>query len=135
MDLSQLTHLTYVYLERLPPLQLNITTPSLVDFTLSVINIDESLLLLSPEMLNFKRVKFSYIEMSAEYLQNNVKVLETLPQSATVEMIWCLIKPETERERFRNEIRSSQAFNVTRDYKNKSGKWSFTFKTIKPSKE
>jgi hypothetical protein len=131
LDLSQHSTLSKLDLYWLPGrLQLNITTPSLVNVTLYDINLDdESSLLLSRDMLNIERVKLEFIEMSAESLQNFITVLENLPQSVTVKMYD--ITPETEYRRVRENIRSSQTFHVIHD--RQSG-W-FEFKTIKPSKE
>jgi hypothetical protein len=131
LDLSQHSTLSELYLYELPGrLQLNITTPSLVNVTLSYINLDdESSLLLSRDMLNIERVALKYMEMSAESLQNFIIVLKNLPQSVTVEMR--LITPETEYRQVRENIRSSQTFHVIPDDR----LWGFEFKTIKPSKE
>ena len=63
---------------------------------------------MSHEMLNIELL----IEMSAESLQNFVTVLENLPQSVKVEIYKCDIKPETERERLINYIRSSHTRHV-----------------------
>ncbi|XP_060551982.1 uncharacterized protein LOC132713410 [Ruditapes philippinarum] len=129
LDLSQHSTLSKLYLQELPGrLQLNITTPSLVDVTLWNINLDdESSLLLSRDMLNIERVELWEIEMSAESLQNFISVLENLPQSVTVEMD--AITPEKEHDRVRENIRSSQTFHVIQD------RWGIEFITIKPSKE
>jgi hypothetical protein len=131
LDLSQHSTLSKLHLDMLPGrLQLNISTPSLVNVTLSRINLDdESSLLLSRDMLNIERVKLVLIEMSAESLQNFIIGLKNLPQSVTVKMYD--IKPETEYRRVRKNIRSSQTFHVIQD--NDNGL--FEFKTIKPSKE
>jgi hypothetical protein len=129
LDLSQHTTLSKLHLEVLPGrLQLNISTPSLVNVMLWRINVDESSLLLSRDMLNIEDVEFGNTEISAGGLQNFITVLENLPQSVTVNM--SAIKPETEYDRVREDIRSSQSFNVIRDLS-----WKFEFKTIKPSKE
>ncbi|XP_060603902.1 uncharacterized protein LOC132756782 [Ruditapes philippinarum] len=131
LDLSQHSTLSKLYLFKLPwSLQLNISTPSLVNVTLWDINLDESSLLLSRDMLNIERVVLCYIEMSAESLQNFIIVLENLPQSVTVEMR--RIKPETEYDRVRENIRRSQTFHVIQD---DSRLQIIKFKTIKPSKE
>jgi hypothetical protein len=130
LDLSQHSTLSKLYLRQLPGrLQLNISTPSLVNVMLWRINLDESSLLLSSDMLNIERVELRSIEMSAESLQNFITVLKNLPQSVTVKMI--AITPETEYDRVRENIRSSQTFHVIQDY----GCSGFEFKTIKPSKE
>jgi hypothetical protein len=132
LDLSQHSTLSKLDLLQLPGrLQLNISTPSLVNVTLSDINLDERSLLLSRDMLNIERVELEYIEMSAESLQNLITVLQNLPQPVTVEM--SAIKPETEYDRVRENIRRSQTFHVIRE----NEKWwqPFVFKTIKPSKE
>jgi hypothetical protein len=132
LDLSQHSTLSKLYLRELPGrLQLNITTPSLVDVTLYGINLDdESSLLLSRDMLNIERVELVLIEMSAESLQNFITVLKNLPQSVTVKMV--AISPYTEYDRVRENIRSSQTFHVIQD----EDRWrGFEFKTIKPSKE
>ncbi|XP_060563015.1 uncharacterized protein LOC132722524 [Ruditapes philippinarum] len=112
LDLSQHSTLSELHLFDLPGrLQLNISTPSLVNVTLWDINLDdESSLLLSRDMLNIERVKLEYIEMSAESLQNFIIVLKNLPQSVTVQMGY--ITPETEYRRVRENIRSSQTFHV-----------------------
>jgi hypothetical protein len=128
LDFSQHSTLSKLHLQKLPwRLQLNITTPSLVNVVLLGINLDESLLLLSRDMLNIKRVLLYFIEMPAGSLQNLITVLENLPQSVTVEM--AAIKPETEYELFRENIRKSQIFHVIEDYD------CFEFKTRRPSKE
>jgi hypothetical protein len=131
LDLSQHSTLSKLYLQRLPGrLQLNISTPSLVDVTLGMINLDESSLLLSRYMLNIERVELWSIEMSAGSLQNFIIVLENLPQSVTVVMFD--IKPETEYDRVRENIRRSQTFHVIQEEDEEEP---FEFKTIKPSKE
>jgi hypothetical protein len=129
LDLSQHSTLSKLVLWQLPgSLQLNITTPSLVNVTLLAINLDESSLLLSRDMLNIERVMLKDIEMSAGSLQNFITVLENLPQSLTVAMK--AIKPETEFDRVRENIRRSQTFHLIGD------SWqTIKFKTIKPSKE
>jgi hypothetical protein len=130
LDLSQHSTLSKLYLRQLTGrLRLNISTPSLVNVTLLWINLDESSVLLSRDMLNIERVELEEIEMFAGSLQNFITVLENLPQSVTVEMR--RIKPETEYDRARENIRSSQIFHVIQD------DWGrlIEFKTIKPSKE
>ncbi|XP_060587188.1 uncharacterized protein LOC132742740 [Ruditapes philippinarum] len=132
LDLSQLSILSNLDLRGLSGrLQLNISTPSLVNVRLSGINLDESLLLLARDMLNIERVVMEYIEMTARSLQNFISVLENLPQSVTVKML--AVKPETEYIRVRENMRRSQTFHVIRD----DGGWwgTFEFKTIKPSKQ
>ncbi|XP_060600868.1 uncharacterized protein LOC132754269 [Ruditapes philippinarum] len=131
LDLSQHSTLSKLHLRLLPGrLQLNISTQSLVNVTLWSINLDETSLLLSRNMVNIERVELWFIEMSARSLQNFITVLENLPQSVTVVMNY--IKPETEYDRVRENIRRSQTFHVIQD----SGWWgTFEFKTIKPSKE
>jgi hypothetical protein len=124
LDLSKHSTLTELFFWELPRLQLNITTPSLVNIMLSGINLNESSLLLSREMMNIERVELLWIEMSAGSLQNFITVLENLPQSVTVKMAGIL--PETEYERVRENIRSSQTFLVIQDG------YQFKFKTIKP---
>jgi hypothetical protein len=133
LDLSQHSTLSKLDLRKLPwRLQLNISTPSLVDVTLSYINLDESSLLLSRDMVNIERVVLESIEMSARSLQNFITVLENLPQPVTVQMKG--IKPETEYDRFREYIRRSQTFHVIQE--EGENKWQpFDFKTIKPCKE
>jgi hypothetical protein len=130
LDLSQNSTLSKLDLRMLPGrLQLNMTSPSLVNVTLFNIYLDESSLLLSRDMLKIKRVELEDIEMPAGSLQNLITVLENLPPSVTVEMF--LIKPETEYDCFRENIRSLQSFHVIKDID-----WlSFVFETIKPSKE
>jgi hypothetical protein len=130
LDLSQHSTLSKLHLESLPgSLQLNISTPSLVNVTLWDINLDESSLLLSRDMLNIERVKLEFIEMSAGSLQNFISVLENLLQSVRVNML--AIKPETEYDHVRENIRRSQTFHVIRD------DWwqKFEFRTKKISKE
>jgi hypothetical protein len=130
LDLSQHSTLSKLYLQELPGrLQLNISTPSLVNVMLLDINLDESSLLLSRDMLNIERVDLERIEMSAGSFQNFITVLENLPQSVTVTMT--AIKPETEYDRVRENIRRSQTFHVIQDGWDQP----FEFKTIKPSKE
>jgi hypothetical protein len=135
LDLSQHSTLSKLYLEHLPgSLQLNISTPSLVNVTLCDINLDdESSLLLSRDMLNIERVELLGIKMSAECLQNFITVLKNLPQSVTVNMVD--ITPETEYRRVRENIRSSQTFHVIRDGEDNWGRRVIEFKTIKPSKQ
>ncbi|XP_060566920.1 uncharacterized protein LOC132725750 [Ruditapes philippinarum] len=117
LDLSQhstLSNLSNLYLWQLPfRLQLNISTPSLVNVELWRINLDESSLLLSRDMLNIEFVELWGIEMSAGSLQTFITVLKNLPQSVTVKMYD--IKPETEYESVRENIRSSQTFHVKQD--------------------
>jgi hypothetical protein len=132
LDLSQHSTLSKLVLNWLPRgLQLNISTPSLVYVKLKEINLDESSLLLSRDMLNIKLVELEEIEMSTKSLQNFITELQNLPQSVTVEMF--AIKPETEYYSVRENIRRSQTFHVIQD---DGGMWgTFEFKTIKPSKE
>ncbi|XP_060558235.1 uncharacterized protein LOC132718537 [Ruditapes philippinarum] len=127
LDLSQHSTLSKLYLSCfVGRLQLKISTPILVYVTLSFINLDESSLLLSRDMLNIERVVLEKIEMSAGSLQNFITVLKNLPQSVTVKMRD--IKPATEYDRLRENIRSSQTFNVIQD---SDSQWrSFEFKTI-----
>jgi hypothetical protein len=114
LDLSQHSTLSKLHLQTLPGrLQLNISTPSLVNVTLWEINLDESSLLLSRDMLNIERVKLWKIQMSTRGLQNFIIVLENLPQPVTVRMED--IKPETEYDRVRENIRRSQTFHVIQD--------------------
>ncbi|XP_060601426.1 uncharacterized protein LOC132754755 [Ruditapes philippinarum] len=128
LDLSQHSTLSKLYLQLLPGrLQLNISTPSLVDVTLCWINLDEVSLLLSRDMLNIERVELVNIEMSAGRLQNIISVLEDLPQSVTVVM--SAVTPRTEYDRVRENIRRSQTFHVMQD--SDSCRGSFEFKTIK----
>jgi hypothetical protein len=130
LDLSQHSTLSKLHLEKLPwRLQLNISTPSLVAVTLSDINLDESSLLLPRDMVNIECVELEYIEMPAGSLQNLKTVLENLPQSVTVAMK--AIKPETEYDSVRENIRRSQTFHVIAD----DWRLPFEFKTIKPCKE
>ncbi|XP_060574414.1 uncharacterized protein LOC132732084 [Ruditapes philippinarum] len=132
LDLSQHSTLSKLDLWQLPgSLQLNISTSSLVDVTLWGINLDECSLVLKCDMLNIERVELCNIEMSGGSLQNFITVLENLPQSVTVQMK--AIKPETEYDRVRENIRRSQTFHVIQE---EGGSMQpFEFKTIKPSKE
>jgi hypothetical protein len=133
LDLSQHSTLSKLNLRGLHwRLQLNISTPSLLNVTLLSINLDESSLLLSRDMLNVERVGLSGIKMSAGSLRNFITVLENMPQSVTVEMYD--IKPKTEYELVRKNIRSSQTFHVIEDRVLWQA-FKFEFKTIKPSKE
>ncbi|XP_060586677.1 uncharacterized protein LOC132742326 [Ruditapes philippinarum] len=128
LDLSKHSSLSKLDLRVLPwRLQLNTTTPSLVKF--AGINLDESSLLLSRDMLNIELVELVGIEMASGSLQNFITVLENLPKSVTVKMKD--IKPETEYECVRENIRRTQTFHVIpRDW------WKpFEFKTIKAIKE
>jgi hypothetical protein len=121
LDLSQNSSLSKLDMRDLPwKIQLNISTPSLVNVRLWVINLDESSLLLSRDMLHIERVELKCIEMSAGSLQNFITMLENLPQSVSVKM--ADISPETEYERVRENIRSSQTFHVIHEYQ-------FEFKT------
>ncbi|XP_060573810.1 uncharacterized protein LOC132731615 [Ruditapes philippinarum] len=114
LDLSQHSTLSKLDLRELPGrLQLNISTPSLVNVTLWDINLDESSLLLSRDMMNIERVVLVRIEMSARSLQNFITVLENLPQAVTVEMTD--IEPETEYDRVRENIRRSPTFHVIQE--------------------
>jgi hypothetical protein len=100
LDFSQHSTLSKLDLRMLPwRLQLNISTPSLIDVTLYDINLDESSLLLPRDMLNIKIVELLQIEMSAGSLQNFIPVLENLSQPVTVKM--AAIKPKTDCERVR----------------------------------
>jgi hypothetical protein len=133
LDLSQHTTLSKLDLEELPGRpQLNISTPSLVYVRLWYINLDESSFLLLRDMSNIERVVLGSIEMSARNLQNFITVLENLPQSVTVRMY--AIKPETEYDSVRENIRRSQTFHVIQE-ENENDLQPFEFKTIKPSKE
>jgi hypothetical protein len=128
LNLSQHSTLSNLELRWLPwRLQLNISTPSLVNVRLEFINLDESLLLLSRDMLNIECFELGHIEMSAGILQNFITVLENLPQSVTV-IMWD-IRPETEYKRARKHIRRSQTFHVIKD----DQVW-FEFKTNKQGK-
>jgi hypothetical protein len=129
LDLSKNSTLSKLHLLEIPRLQLNISTPSLVYVRLSKINLDESSLLLSCDLLNIEYLELNKIEMSAGSLQNFFTVLENMPQSVTVNM--ATIKPETEYELVRENIRRSQSFRVIQDGRGQP----FVFKTIKPSKE
>ncbi|XP_060603628.1 uncharacterized protein LOC132756548 [Ruditapes philippinarum] len=112
LDVSQHSTLTKLKLRNFPRLHLNITTPSLVNVKLSSINLDESSLILSCDMLNIAHLELKEIDMSAGSLQK-ITLLENLPQTVTVEMGY--IKPFTEYDRIRENIRRSQTFNVIRD--------------------
>jgi hypothetical protein len=128
LDLSQHSTLSKLDLYRLPwRLQLNISTPSLVNVTLGIIKLDESSLLLSLDMLNIERVELGEIAMSAGSLQNFMTVLKNLPQAVTVNM--AAMKPYTGYDHVRENIRSSQTFHVIQDSDNSLGP--FEFKTIK----
>jgi hypothetical protein len=132
LDLSQHLLLSKLCLDEVNlRLHLNISTPSLVNIVLWWIDLDESSLLLSREMLNIERVELVQIEMSAGRFQNFITVLENLPQSVTVEMVF---KSETEYERFRENIQSSQTFHVIQDCDDGEEAPKLEFKTIKPSK-
>ncbi|XP_060562266.1 uncharacterized protein LOC132721906 [Ruditapes philippinarum] len=113
LDLSKNMNLTKVDLEQLPRLQLNLTTPSIVNVKLSGINLDESSLLLSRDMLKIECVELRKIEMIAGSLQNFITILENLPQSVKVEMDD--IEPEKEYESVKENIRSSKTFHVIQD--------------------
>jgi hypothetical protein len=63
-------------------------------------------------MLNIDHLELKEIDMSAGSLQK-ITLLENLPQTVTVEMGY--IKPFTEYDRIRENIRRSQTFNVIRD--------------------
>ncbi|XP_060589553.1 uncharacterized protein LOC132744789 [Ruditapes philippinarum] len=133
LDLSQHLTLSKLNLYKLfGRLQLNISTPSLVNVTLNYINLDESSVLLSCDMLNIERVELQDISMSEGSLQNFITVLDNLPQSVTVKM--ADIEPETEYKRIKENIRRSQTFHVIQDH---GDYWrgAFEFKTRKPSKE
>ncbi|XP_060556284.1 uncharacterized protein LOC132716954 [Ruditapes philippinarum] len=112
LDLSQHSTLSKLHLQWLPGrLQLNITTPSLVNVTLKNINVNERSLLLSRDMLKIKHAELEGIEMPAGSLQNFITVLENLPQSVKVNMF--------------------TKFSCKLDI----GGLRFVFKTIKPSTE
>ncbi|XP_060608609.1 uncharacterized protein LOC132760616 [Ruditapes philippinarum] len=131
LDLSPYSTLSKLYFQELPGrLQLNISTPSLVNVMLCDINLDKSSLILSRDMLNIERVKLKGIKMSALRLQNFITVLENLPQSVTVAMTD--IKRRTEYDRVRKNVRRSQTFHVIHDVDYMR---EIVFKTIKPSKE
>jgi hypothetical protein len=122
LNLSKQSMLSKLVLLELPGwLQLNISTPSLVYVMLWDIKLS-----LSGYMLNIERMELVDIEMSAGSLQNFIYALENLPQSITVEM--AAIKPETEYERVRENIRRSQTFHMIRD-----DNW-FEFKTVNNTK-
>jgi hypothetical protein len=130
LDLSQHSTLSKLFLQWLPVrLQLNITTPSLVNVDLCDINLDESSLLLSRDMLNIESVELWGIEMPARRLQNFITVLENLPQSVTVKMR--NIRPYREYDRIKKYILRSNTFRVIQD--KEWGK--FEFKTRKHSEE
>jgi hypothetical protein len=135
LDLSQHSTLSKLYLRLLPGrLQLNISTPSLVYVKLWDINLDESSLLLSRDMLNIESVELREIEMPKRSLQNFIIVLQNLPQPVTVKMKG--IKPETEYDSVRENIRRSQTFQVIQEEMFVDYTWQpFEFKTIKTSKE
>jgi hypothetical protein len=113
LDLSKHSSLTRLHFKLLPGLQLNITTPSLVNVTLWSVILDESSLFLTPDMVNIKYIALSYIKMSARRLQNFITVLENLPQSVTVNLH--AVKPEKECKLVRQKILSSQSFHLIRD--------------------
>jgi hypothetical protein len=129
LDLSKHLNLKKLYLERLPTLLLNTTTPTLINVELRGIILDENSLLLSAVMLNIERVKLWEIEMPAGCLNNFIAELENLPQLVTVEMYDII--PEIEYTCVREHIRSSKAFDVTAD----DHYMVFEFKTRKTSEE
>jgi hypothetical protein len=128
LDLSRHSHLVDLHLKYLPPLKLSITTPSLVDFVLSMIDLDERSLLLSREMLNIKRVVLKFIKMPPGGLQNFITILENLPQSVTVKM--ACVGPESECKIVIENIRNSQTFYVF--YENYKGWHNIEFLTKTP---
>jgi hypothetical protein len=85
VDLSQHSHLTKLRLGFLPALQLNMTSPSLVDVNLWHINLGDSSLL-SPDMLKIKSVSLGSIQMSVLSKNELTDVLENLPQPVEVNM-------------------------------------------------
>ena len=129
-DLSRHSNLSKLVLIRLPPLQLNVTTPSLIEIVLLQINIGESSLLLSPEMTTIKHVRLESIKMAALSFQEFVKILQNLPQSVKVNTGRCAMEPETQYERVVNNIRRTKSFNVILDLP-----LMFTFEKLKPSEE
>ncbi|XP_060588809.1 uncharacterized protein LOC132744207 [Ruditapes philippinarum] len=90
LDLSHHSTLTMLYLEQLPRLHSNITTSSLVHDILVGINLDESSLLLSCDMLSIER-----LELRGR-LQNFMTVLKNLPQTVK-EMTAITLEAECER--------------------------------------
>jgi predicted transcriptional regulator len=69
-------------------------------------------------MLNIELVELKEIEMPAGSLQKFITVLENLPQSVTVGM--SAIKPETEYERVKENIRLLKSFQIIRPDKETS---------------
>jgi hypothetical protein len=130
LDLSQHLTLSKLHLQLPERLQLNISTPSLVDVTLEATNLEKSSVLLSRDMLNIESVELNTINISSGSLQNFISVLENLPKSVTVKMLD--IRPEEEYGSVREIIRRSQTFHVIRDCKDWCG-WVIEFQTRKPS--
>ncbi|XP_060600160.1 uncharacterized protein LOC132753683 [Ruditapes philippinarum] len=99
------------------------------------INLGERSLILSPQMINIKRVVLIYTTMSCSVLHDLITVINKLPHTVTVYMEGCDIKPETEFKNFKIFIKQSDNFVVTRDGTLKSGVFMFDFITTTASTE
>lgn len=98
---------------------------------LSSINLGESSLMLSPQMVNIERVYLWNMTMSCKALDDLLCIVNKLQLSVTVWIRGCDIKPETEFEQIKNNIKTSELFMVINDdiYQNRD--YIFAFKTIK----
>ncbi|XP_060597706.1 uncharacterized protein LOC132751543 [Ruditapes philippinarum] len=124
MDFSQHSTLRKLCFGAMCGIQLNITTPSLVDVELGGMILDESSWLLSRDMLNIERVELLSIALPPGRLQNDINLLENLPKSVTVNLVQ--VYPEIEYAFVIEHIRRSKAFHVIQE------DWrGFKFKTKK----
>ncbi|XP_053378311.1 uncharacterized protein LOC128548044 [Mercenaria mercenaria] len=108
------------------------TLPLLVqvkDVTLQNINLGERSLCLSPEMVHIELVYLDNVTMSGSSLRNLVTVVEKLPQSVTVIMRDCNIRPERKFADVKKYIKASENFIVGFDGINQLNQCAFEFQT------
>jgi hypothetical protein len=96
------------------------------------INLGERSLTLSSQMINIERVELWYIKMSCSVLHDLITVINKLPHTVTVQIRGCDVKPETEFEEIKRDIRTSELFMLTYDTSiDQYGDYMFQFQTIK----
>jgi hypothetical protein len=87
----------------------------LIPTMLRYINVCETSLTLSPQMIHIKDVYLWDITVSCSVLHDLITVISKLPQTVTVFIVDCDIKPETEFEKLKAFIKQSEYFVVTYD--------------------
>ncbi|XP_060603870.1 uncharacterized protein LOC132756749 [Ruditapes philippinarum] len=101
----------------------------LKDVWLSMINLGERSLKLSPEMISNKSIYFTRVAMSCSVLHDLITVINKLSNTLAVSLRCCDIKPDREFKKFKTFIKHSDDFVVTYDGTMKSGDYWFEFKT------